>query len=146
MSTSIGYIFLNLNCYLVYKGAIKKVVDIDFRSTTSEELAKLLDFKSENNEAYLHNYLKVLDTLTQLSKGTIVQIANKLFPAQDLTIKPNFKKAMETFYKSDIQNLDFQNAKESVDIINNFVSNKTKGLIKKLFSEDAINGLTRYQS
>ena len=104
-----------------------------------------MDFKSENNEAYLHNYLKVLDTLTQLSKGTIVQIANKLFPAQDLTIKPNFKKAMETFYKSDIQNLDFENAKESVDIINNFVSNKTKGLIKKLFSENDINELTRYQ-
>ncbi len=124
---------------------LKKVVDIDFRSTTSEELAKLLDFKSENNEAYLHNYLKVLDSLTQLSKGTIVQIANKLFPAQDLTIKPTFEKAMETFYNSEIQNVDFGNPKESVDIINKFVSDKTKGLIKELFSEDDIDASTRYQ-
>ncbi len=103
-----------------------------------------MEFKSENNEAYLHNYLKVLDSLTQLSKGTIVKIANKLFPAQDLTIKSNFKKAMETFYKSDVQNLDFENAKESVDIINSFVSDNTKGLIKELFSEDDIDALTRY--
>ncbi len=116
---------------------------IDFRSQTSKELAKLLDFKSENNEAYLYNYLRVLDSQTQLPKGTTVEIANKLFAAQDLTIKPDFKKAMETFYNSDIQRVDFKNAKETVDIINNFVSDKTKGLIKELFSEDAIDGLSR---
>jgi serpin B len=93
-----------------------------------------LDFKPDNNEAYLYNYLRVLDSQAQLSKGTTVQIANKLFAAEDLTIKPNFKKAMETFYNSDIQNVNFKNAKETVDIINNFVSNKTKGLIDELFN------------
>ena len=103
-----------------------------------------MDFEPENNEAYLYNYLKVLDSQAQLSKGTMVQIANKLFASEDLTIKPNFKKAMETFYNSDIQNVDFKNAKETVDIINNFVSDKTKGLIDKLFNEDAIDGLSRY--
>ncbi len=121
----------------------KCIVKIDFRSQTSKELAKLLDFKSESNEAYLYNYLRVLDSQTQLPKGTTVEIANKLFAARDLTIKPDFKKAMETFYNSDIQRVDFKNAKETVDIINNFVSDKTKGLIKELFSEDAIDGLSR---
>ena len=104
-----------------------------------------MEFKSENNDAYLYNYHQVLDSQAQLSKGTIIQIANKLFAAEDLTIKIEFKKAMETFYNSDIQNVDFGNLKETVDIINNFVSNKTKGLIDKLFNEDEIDGLSRYQ-
>ena len=103
-----------------------------------------MDFKPENNEAYLYNYLRILDSQAQLSKGTTVEIANKLFAAEDLAIKSEFKKAMETFYNSDIQNVDFKNSKETVDIINNFVSNKTKGLIDKLFNEDAIDGLSRY--
>ena len=103
-----------------------------------------MDFKPEKNEDYLHNYLRVLDSQAQLPKGTTVQIANKLFAAEDLTIKPNFKKVMETFYNSDIQNVDFTNSKETVDIINSFVSDRTKGLIDKLFNEEEIDGLSRY--
>ena len=103
-----------------------------------------MEFKSENNEAYLYNYLRILDSQAQLSNKITIQIANKLFAAQDLTIKPTFKKAMETFYNSDIQNVDFKNAKATADIINNFVSDKTKGLIKMLFSKDEIDGSSRY--
>ena len=114
-------------------------------SDTSEELAKLLSFKPNNDETYLYNYLKVVDSLKQLSgnQGTSVQIANKLFAAEDLTIKENFKKAMERFYNSDIERVDFKNAKETTDVINEFVSEKTKGLIEKIFDEDALDGLSR---
>jgi len=73
-----------------------------------------------------------------------VQIANKVFAAKDLTIKATFKKALETIYNSDIQNVDFKNSKETVDIINNFVSDKTKGLITKVFNDDEIDGFFRY--
>lgn len=126
------------------KLCLKWGINIDSRSQTSEELAKLLGLKPENNQAYLNNYRRILDSQAKLSKGTTVQIANKLFAAQDLTIKPTFKKALETIYNSDIQNVDFKNSKETVDIINNFVSDKTKGLINKVLNEDEIDGFARY--
>jgi len=114
------------------------------RSQTSVELAKLLGFNPENNEAYLNNYLWILDSQAQLSKGTTVQIASTLFAAKELTIKPSFKKTIQTFYKSDIKKVNFINEKETLDIINSFVNYKTKGLIKRLFYEGQIDGLSKY--
>jgi hypothetical protein len=37
-------------------------------SATSDELAKLLDLSADSNEAYLYNYLRVLDSLHQVGR------------------------------------------------------------------------------
>jgi serpin B len=112
---------------------------------TSKELANLLSIKPGNDEDYLYNYLQVVDRLAQLSgkQDISIQIANKLFAAEDLNIKENFKKALERFYNSDIEKVNFKHTKETTDIINTFVSDKTKGLIDKIFDEDALDGLSR---
>jgi serpin B len=112
---------------------------------TSKELANLLSIKPGNDEDYLYNYLQVVDRLAQLSgkRDISIQIANKLFAAEDLNIKENFKKALERFYNSDIEKVNFKHTKETTDIINTFVSDKTKGLIGKIFDEDALDGLSR---
>ena len=114
---------------------------------TSDELAKLLAFEpsDSNNEAYLYNYLKVINRLGQVSNntGSEVNIANRLFAAEDLKIKKEFKDTVSKFYNSEIQNVDFKNAKQTADIINEFVKDKTKGLINKILESDAIDGLTR---
>ena len=114
-------------------------------TATSQELANLLALKPEYNRDYLYNFLKVLDSQTQLSSqpGTTVEIANKLYVANDLKIKQPFKQALQTFYNSDIQNVDFKNTEATVDIINKFVNDKTKGLIDKVLEADAIDGLSR---
>ena len=114
-------------------------------TATSQELANLLALKPEHNRDYLYNFLKVLDSQTQLSSqpGTTVEIANKLYVANDLKIKQPFKQALQTFYNSDIQNVDFKNSEATVDIINKFVNDKTKGLIDKVLEADAIDGLSR---
>jgi len=114
-------------------------------SDTSKELANLLSFKPGKDEAYLYNYLQVVDRLAQLSgkQDISIQIANKLFAAEDLNIKENFKKALKQFYSSDIEKVNFKHTKETTDIINTFVSDKTKGLIDKIFDEDALDSLSR---
>ena len=114
---------------------------------TSEELAKLLGFKPSeaNNQAYLYNYLMVIDHLGQVSgtTGAEVSIANKLFAADDLKIKEDFKDALSKFYNSEIQNVDFKNPEQTTDIINEFVNDKTNGLISKILESDALDGLSR---
>jgi serine protease inhibitor len=112
---------------------------------TSQELANLLALKPEYNRDYLYNFLKVLDSQSQLSKepGTTVEIANKLYVAKDLTVKQPFKQALQTFYNSDIQSVDFKNPEATVDIINKFVNDKTKGLIDKILEADSLDGLSR---
>ena len=114
-------------------------------SDTSKEIANLLSFKPGKDEAYLYNYLQVVDRLAQLSgkQDISIQIANKLFAAEDLNIKENFKKALEQFYSSDIEKVNFKHTKETTDIINTFVSDKTKGLIDKIFDEDALDSFSR---
>lgn len=116
-------------------------------TTTSDELAKLLAFEptDSNNQAYLYNYLKVIDHLQQVSgkKGAEVDIANRLFAAEDLKIKTDFKEALSRFYNSDIENVDFKNAEATTDVINKFVSDKTRGIIDKILEADAIDGLSR---
>jgi len=116
-------------------------------TTTSDELAKLLAFEptDSNNQAYLYNYLKVIDHLQQVSgkRGAEVDIANRLFAAEDLKIKPDFKEALSRFYNSDIENVDFKNAEATTDVINKFVSDKTRGIIDKILEADAIDGLSR---
>ena len=59
---------------------------------------------------------------SQLSQDgkTKVQTADKLFAANDLTIKPTFTKAMELFYKSSVQNVDFKNAAVTLFKLNHF--------------------------
>ena len=114
---------------------------------TSDELAKLLAFEpsDSNNEAYLYNYLKVINRLGQVSNntGSEVNIANRLFAAEDLKIKKEFKDTVSKFYNSEIQNVDFKNAKQTTDIINEFVRDKTRGLISKILESDTIDGLSR---
>ena len=112
---------------------------------TSQELAALLALKTEHNRDYLYNYLRVLDSQSQLSRlpGTTVEIANKLYVANDLKIKQPFKQALQTFYNSDIENVDFKNTAVAVDIINKFVNDKTKGLINKVLEADSLDGLSR---
>jgi len=102
-----------------------------------------LNLKTEHNEEYLYNYLRAIQNLESKSGNVQVNIANSLFAADDLQIKSDFTAALDTFYKSDVRRVTFKNKKETADTINKFVSDKTKGLIEEIISEDAFDALSR---
>lgn len=62
-----------------------------------------------------------------------ISVANGIFVQAGYSIRPDYKAAVESVYKSDLKSLDFSgNAFESAAYINRWVNEKTKGKIKEL--------------
>ena len=83
----------------VYMGSPKN-------SSTSQELAVLLDLNPEDDAKYLDSYREALATqeaqLSHLHNGSVVRIANKMYVAEDLEIKSVFENMTAKFFKSSI--------------------------------------------
>jgi len=61
-----------------------------------------------------------------------------MYIAEDINLKPLYNGIISNFYNTTIDKADFGNSKETVGIINNYVSEKTSGLIPELFDEQAV--------
>ncbi len=61
----------------------------------------------------------------------------------DLQIKKEFVEKIENFYASNIKNVDFTKPDEAIDTINQFVKEKTNGIIPTLFEEGTLDALSK---
>lgn len=99
-----------------------------------------------NQEFTKNSFKGAMETLNSLTKeGVTLSIANKLYvkdgPAYKL--KEAYKADAIQVFKSDIQNLNFNENVKSAATINKWVEEKTHDKIKDLVSADSINGDTR---
>ncbi len=76
----------------------------------------------------------LLDVLPQLDPEVNVQIANSIWYREGFNVKQPFLDANKTFYDSEVRELDF-NDPASVNVINNWVSDKTQRIIKEIITE-----------
>jgi len=128
---------LHMALFQVYLGASRN-------SSTSQELARLLQIDAEEDTQYLYNYQNALDfykvqSLDDQDQQTVIKIANRMYAAADVEIKPQFKNLTNQYLKSTIEEVNFFNSEETVYKTNNFVNNATNGLIKKAFKEISPN-------
>merc|ERR1712098_883008 len=72
-----------------------------------------------------------------------VELANMLVVDEELDINEDFVKNLEKFYFSNVKEVDFSQAKESAELINNWVANKTGNLINEFLSADALSDDSR---
>lgn len=87
---------------------------------------------------------KLHKTLTSKSNQDIVTIANAMFNQEGFPIKEEFVKTNKENYQCGARSIDFSNTQNAADIINDWVNNRTKGLIPSLLKPDMLNGgLTR---
>ncbi len=89
---------------------------------------KMDDFPDDELNGY---YKKLKEALLKTDPSTKLSIANAVFTNQFITIKPDFISANRSFYDATVQSVDFTRA-ATVDIINNWASDNTNGLIKKV--------------
>ena len=68
-------------------------------------------------------------------KQIVVKIANLMYAADDIVIKPHFRNLVAKGLKSTVEEVNFFKSEETVGKINNFVSNATNGLIQKALEE-----------
>lgn len=75
----------------------------------------------------------IIENLTRTGSGTTLEIANSLWVNNNFPVKEPFLKANQTHYFAEVQNKDFSDPK-TLETINEWVSNKTKGKIPSILS------------
>jgi serine protease inhibitor len=68
--------------------------------------------------------------------------ATKIYVKNTISIQAPYKKAIIKYFQSDIETIDFSKNIEAVQTINDFVSNKTNGLIKEFLQENDVSDKT----
>ena len=66
-----------------------------------------------------------------------------MFIAQDLTLKPIYNAITTNFYNTSLEKVNFETPKDTADIVNNFVKEKTNGAFEHVFDEEAIDPLSK---
>ncbi|XP_017767977.1 PREDICTED: antichymotrypsin-2-like isoform X7 [Nicrophorus vespilloides] len=84
----------------------------------------------------LMSYLNGIQNVT-------LEIANKVYVKNDVTLKPSFSQIATNSFYSEAQALDFSQSEAAAKAINDWVSLKTHDKIKDLISPDSLNDLTR---
>ncbi|CDW55271.1 Serine protease inhibitor family protein [Trichuris trichiura] len=112
-------------------------------NTRSQMKAKLFESSLEDNQisSLLSSAMKSLNYNT--SNGCELYLANRLYGHLDLHVLPEFRKRIQEEYSADIEVLNFGQSEEARRRINSWIEEKTKGKIKDLIPEGALNALTR---
>lgn len=99
-------------------------------------------FELANPEKTAVEYNKVIKDLNSVTSATL-NVENKIYVMDKFVIEPAFKNTVVTSYLSEVDNIDFANAKNAADTINTWVENKTKQKIRDLIKEELLNLDTR---
>jgi serpin B len=100
---------------------------------TRKQLLDLMGLSSTHDWNSLHTNLANLFTQAQQNQYANMSICEGIFVNNGFPIKDEFKKFAVDVYKSEVANVDFQNkGQETMDFINNWVSQHTQGRIKKV--------------
>jgi serpin B len=108
---------------------------------TAEEMKEVLKIEQDNSS--FHTYMKNLyDLLNKKDEDYNISTANALWVQQNYKLLDSYLNIISEFYGGDATELNFWDAEESSKIINQWVENKTYGLIKDLIKPSYISPLT----
>ncbi|CAG9793497.1 unnamed protein product [Diatraea saccharalis] len=96
---------------------------------------RLAPSKEEYREQ-LNLYLEGLKTNTS---GVILQNANSVFVSDNLKMRKEYEAMLKSIYQAEVFKMNFTDIDGSVDIINRWVSTKTKGLIPAIVDPVNVN-------
>ncbi len=103
-------------------------------STTKEEMEKVLKMSGMSVSEINEYYRLMQTTLPSIDPKTKLSIANSIWYRNTFEVKPDFLKINTDYFDAKVTPLNFNESK-SVDIINQWVSDNTSGLIKKVLDE-----------
>ncbi|XP_029176017.1 serine protease inhibitor 3/4-like isoform X5 [Nylanderia fulva] len=79
----------------------------------------------------LTGYQNLIDTLNNVENVTL-KLANKMFIGKDFPVKPQYKQDLQTYYRSDIESVDFSQSAKAADTINTWSREKTNNRIDNI--------------
>ena len=109
---------------------------------TEQELEQTLGFHEGGIQAVNDYCKKLIDGLPKVDKDVTLDIANAIFVNKNIAkLKPQFEQAMQTYYNAKAEALDFT-ASSTLDHINGWCDEKTKGMIPKILDKVEPNMVT----
>ena len=98
------------------------------KGNTADEIQNVFGL-NENSKEQFQAINKILN---QEKPGYTIEVANSLWLAQDFTLDSDYVDTVQTYYDGTIEKVDF--ADDGTDVINDWVSDKTRQKIPELFS------------
>ena len=96
---------------------------------TAAEIARTLGYGDEEAEAVDLYCRRMLDTLPKLDKQIRLKLANAIFFNKTMHIEKDYRHRIEKFYDAQVESLDFNQKKSSLNTINGWCSKQTEGMI-----------------
>jgi len=98
---------------------------------TYEDMRTTLGFNGLSEQEINEAYKSLIDLLLNLDQKVIFEIANSIWPREGYLVLPSFMEINQNYFYSEAHPLDFSRA-DAVDIINNWISEKTHGKIEDM--------------
>jgi serpin B len=112
------------------------------KNETRQEFEKVLHIDSYESLSSFNAFSENL--ITWRDSSNYLNISNAIWTQKKLSIKEDYKTKIVQKYSSDLKTIDFKKNKIASKKINNWVANKTNGLIKNIISPDNIKDNTRF--
>ena len=101
---------------------------------TRDEMAQILNKLELTEESINQSYQSLIELLTGLDPKVKMQIANSIWYRQGIDVESQFLDKNKSYFDAEVAALDFDSP-AAVDIINDWVSDKTEGLIDSIIEE-----------
>ena len=109
------------------------------KGETYDEIRDVLKHSGLSLEEINKSYQGLISLFPYLDHAVTLDIANSSWNRQGFNVEPDFLERLEKYFDAEVRELDF-NKPEAVDIINNWVAQKTNDLIQEII--EAIDPLT----
>ncbi|XP_048265796.1 antichymotrypsin-2 [Bombus terrestris] len=111
------------------------------RGNTKAQFRNVLHLPTSDSLA-TSGYQSLIDNLNNV-KDNKLAVANKVFVAASLNLKPSYKNLTEVYFRSSSQLVNFAQSREAANIINSWAEQNTNNLIKELITAEMLDDTTR---
>ena len=98
---------------------------------TYEDMKNTLELNGLSEKEINEAYKSLIDLLLNLDEDVIFEIANSIWPKEGYPVLPTFMEVNQKYFYSEAKPLNFSQS-DAVDIINNWISEKTHGKIENM--------------
>lgn len=103
------------------------------KDNTASEMQHVFGFEPDKSKRTVQ-FADMQEQLNKKQQNNTISLANALWINEGFDVLPEYIDTAKTHYKSDIESINFSD-KNSIDIINEWINEKTKGKIEKIFED-----------
>ena len=101
---------------------------------TATEMQQVFGFE-KNDSKRKAGFAEMQELLNPQDEEYVLNIANALWLSKGFAVNQEYSKTVKTHYDGNVESVDFASRENGLDIVNQWVGEKTNGKIEKIFEE-----------